>query len=260
MRIGAMNDPRRPLLDEIQWIADSGFDYIDLTIEAPQAALESTDWRVIAAALNDAELDVICHAAPYYPIETPSPLVRQAALDELRRTIDAAAILGASVCTTHFRRWPIYLSDQAGYEYYRQLFDILIRHGEQQNIEVALENSSDNRHQLKYFREIFHRVPNLKLLLDIGHGNVETAASITRDMLFALADRLVHVHLSDNDGHGDDHLPIGAPRHGGIDFMHELRTLRSFSYNGSITLEVFGERRWLAASADLLREKWEQAA
>lgn len=260
MRIGAMNNPRSPLLEEIKWIGEHGFDYIDLTIEAPHAALETTDWRTVAAAIQDAGLDVICHAAPYYPIETPSPLVRQATLDELRRTIDAAAILGATLCTTHFRRWPSYLSEQEGYEYYRQLFDILIRHGAQQNVQVALENSSDNRHQLKYFREIFHRLPDLKLLYDIGHGNVETAASLTRDTLFSLADRLVHVHISDNDGHGDDHLPFGAPRSGGINLAHELRTLRSFRYDAGITVEVFGERRWLLACADLLREKWEQAA
>src|SRR5690606_29940757 len=102
-------------------------------------------------------------------------------------------------------------------EYYRQMYDILIRHGANQEVAVALENRPDNRHQLKHFREIFHRLPDLKLLFDIGHGNIKTAKSMTRDYLFALSDRLVHVHLSDNAGQEDDHLPIGAPKQGGID-------------------------------------------
>lgn len=260
MQLGVMNNPRKPLLDEIAWIAANGFDYIDLTIEAPAAALESTDWQTVHQAIADAGLGVICHAAPYFPIHNPSPAVRQAALDELRRCIDVAKLLGASICTTHFRGWPDYLSESAGYEYYRQLYDILLRHGEAQGVDVALENSSDNRHQLKYFREIFHRLPRLKLLFDIGHGNVNTPKSVTRDYLFALADRLVHVHLSDNNGQGDDHLPIGAPRRGAIDLLHDLRGLRSFGYDRTITLEVFGDRRWLLASADVVRETWERAA
>jgi sugar phosphate isomerase/epimerase len=260
MRIGAMNNPRRPLLDEIAWIAANRFDYIDLTVEAPAAAPESIDWPTVRKVLDDLGLGVVCHAAPYYPIHNPSPLVRQAALDELRRTVDIASVLGATIVTTHFLGWPGYLTENAGYEYYRQLFAVLIPHAAAQGISIAMENSSDNRHQLKYFREIFHRVPDLKLLFDIGHGNVNTAKSMTRDYLFALADRLVHVHLSDNDGRDDEHLPLGAPRRGGIDLGHEVRGLKTFRYDAGITVEVFGARRWLLASAELLREEWQKTS
>ncbi len=260
MRLGAMNNPRNSLLDEIKWIATHGFDYIDVTLEAPAAALESTDWPAVRAAIADHGLDVVCHAAPYYPIDNPSPLVRQAALDELRRTIDAAAVLGATLCTTHFLGWPAYLHEAEGYEYYRQMYTILLRHGAERNVAVALENSPNNRHQLKYFREIFHRLPELKLLYDIGHGNISSAKSMTRDYLFALADRIAHVHISDNAGQADDHLPIGAPKQGGIDLAYVLRTLRSFRYDAGITVEVFGDRRWLLASADLIREQWAKSA
>ncbi len=256
MRIGAMNNPRAPLVDEIRWIAANGFDYIDLAIEAPGATFENTDWVAIRRLLDDVGIGVICHAAPYYPIENPSPIVRQAALDELRRCIDAAQIVGATLCTTHFRGWPTYLSEQAGYEFYRQLLEILVRHGVERNVAVALENSADNRHQLKYFREIFHRLPGLKLLFDIGHGNINTAKSMTRDYLFALADRLAHIHISDNDGTSDTHLPIGAPRRGGIDLTHELRGLRSFRYDATITVEVFGAHDLLLHSAAKVREQW----
>ncbi|MCC6456587.1 MAG: sugar phosphate isomerase/epimerase [Caldilineaceae bacterium] len=260
MHLGVMNDPRRPLLEEIEWIAANGFDYIDLTLEPPGAALENTEWRSIRSAIEQAGLGVICHAAPYLPIESPSPLVRQAALDELRRSIDAAHILGAPLCTIHFRGWPAHLTDAAGYDYYRQMVEILLRHGAGRDVAIALENSAENHHQLKYFREIFHRLPELKLLFDIGHGNIKTAKSMTRDYLFAFSDRLAHVHISDNGGQADDHLPIGAPARGGIDLAHELRGLRSFSYEGGITVEVFGDRRWLVASAELIREVWEVAS
>lgn len=259
MQLGVLNNPRLRLLDEIEWIARNGFQFIDLTLEAPHAALATTDWSAMRAALEMHGLNVVCRAAPDLPIEHPSPAVRQAALDELRRSLDVAHLLGAAVCTTRFRGWPTYLSEAAGYEYYRQSYEILLRHGAECGVQVALENRAQNTHQLKWFREIFHRLPNLKLAYNVGHGNLQTVQSLTREYLFALADRLVHLRISDNDGRDNAHLPFGAPPAGGIDLLRELRTLRSFRYDATITVEILGDRRWLLASAQWLRELWPQA-
>lgn len=259
MQVGAMNAPQGDVFEEIRWIAANGFDFIDLTIEAPSTPTEATPWKGVASAIEESGLGVVCHTAPYLPIGNPSPLVRQAALDELRRSIDVAQIVGAPLCTMHFMGWPSHLSDQEGYEFYRQMLSILVQHGEDRGVAVAMENGIDNRHLHKYFREIFQRVPGLKLLYDIGHGNLATAKSMLREYLFSLNDRLAHIHISDNNGVEDLHLPFGAPMRGGIDLLQNLRTLRSFQYNGTITVEVFGDRRWLAESARLLREQWELA-
>ena len=99
MKLGAMNHPRRNVIDEIKRIAGAGFDFIDLTIEEPATAPTRGDWPVVRRAIEDAGLAVVGHAAPYLPLDNPSPLVRQAALDELRRTLDVAATLGAPLCT-----------------------------------------------------------------------------------------------------------------------------------------------------------------
>jgi len=259
MHLAAINDLRRPLLAEIESIAQQGFEQLDLLMAAPGATLENTDWSAVQATLASNNLKVICQAPAYLPIDNPSPPVRQAALDELRRCVDVAQILGARVCTTRFLGWPAHLSEAAGYEYYRQLYTVLIRHGEERGVQVALENSAQNSHQLKYFREIFHRLPALKLVYNIGHGNIQTAQSLTRDYLFALADRLVHVRLSDNSGQGNERLPFGAPASGGIDLARELRTLRNFNYDSGLTIEVAGDRRWVLASAQLVREAWPEA-
>jgi sugar phosphate isomerase/epimerase len=260
MQIGAMNDPHRQLFGEIEWFAANGFDYIDLTVEAPGAAPESTDWQAVATAIQSVGLGVVCHTAPYLPIDNPSPLVRRAAVDELRRSIDVAQIAGAKLCTMHFMGWPAYLSDAQGYEFYRQMLDVLVRHGQERGVAVAMENNPGVRHQHKYFQQIFRKVPDLKLLFDIGHGHLDTAKSMTREYLFSLNDRLAHIHISDNNGVEDLHLPFGAAIRGGMDLAANLRVLRSFRYDGTITVEVFGDRRWLLASVAVLREEWEKAA
>jgi sugar phosphate isomerase/epimerase len=260
MLIGAANDPNQSLAEEIRRIASEGFAFVDLQMAPPGAALENTDWKSVRAQLEQARLMAVCRAPDYLPIDNPSPIVRQAALDELRRCIDAAGALGASLLTTIFRGWPPYLAEESGYDYLRQYLNILVAHGRPQGVAVALENSADNRRQLKHFREIYRRLPELKLAYDIGNGNIQTAKSMTRDYLFAFADKLAHVRISDNDGAQPSYLPFGAPESGGIDIARELRSLSGFGYDGSITLEIRGDRRWLIACRTMLVELWQQSA
>ena len=52
MIFGMLNNPRTPLLSEIARAARLGFDFLDLTLEAPAAAPESTDWTAVRAALT----------------------------------------------------------------------------------------------------------------------------------------------------------------------------------------------------------------
>jgi sugar phosphate isomerase/epimerase len=259
MQLGLVTNPHISLAKEISWLADNGFNLVDLTLEAPAAAPEAVQWAAVKAALAEQELAVVCRAATYLPLESPAPLVRQAALDEVRRAIDATAAVGSALCTVRFRGWPSHLAEAAGYEYTRQLFGVLLKHGAACGVALALENRAENEHQLKWFREIFNRLPDLKLAYHLGHGNVGTLQSMTREYLFALADRLVHVRISDNDGRHNAYLPLGAPARGGLDFRRDLQTLRSFRYTGPLALQIDGDREWAAASAARLRTWWNAA-
>lgn len=259
MELGLVTNPNRPLVAEMRWLADHGLAVMDLTLETPHAAPEGVKWSELKAVIAEHNLRVVCGSATYLPLENPAPLVRQAALDEVRRAIDVATVLDARLCTVRFRGWPLHFDEATGYEYYRQLFGVLIKHGQERGVAVALENRPENQHQLKWFREIFHRLPNLKLVYHMGHGNVGTLQSMTREYLFALADRLAHVRISDNDGECNRYLPLGAPASGGLDFRRDLQTLRSFRYEGTIALQIDGDRRWAAGSADLFRELWAAA-
>jgi sugar phosphate isomerase/epimerase len=253
MQLGLVTNPRHSLAAEIAWAADHGFSVLDLALEAPAAAPENVKWAEVRSAILERGLQVLCRAATYLPLDNPASLVRQAALDEVRRAIDAAAAVGAPLCTIRFCGWPVYLDERTGYEYYRQLLSVVLKHGAEQGVAVALENSPQNLHQLKYFREIFQRLPDLKLVYHIGHGNLQTMQSMTREYLFALADRLVHLRISDNDGIHTLYLPLGAAP-GGLNLLRELQTVRSFRYDGTVAIEMNGDRRWLVESAKLFRE------
>ncbi|MBS7629846.1 sugar phosphate isomerase/epimerase, partial [Candidatus Bathyarchaeota archaeon] len=67
------------------------------------------------------------------------------------------------------------------------------------------------------------------------------------------SDKIRHVHLSDNDGSGDLHLPIGC---GKIDWHETLRCLKR-CYDGTITLEIFSsDRNYALFSRRSLKEIW----
>ena len=149
--------------------------------------------------------------------------------------------------------WP----ENAGYELYAQLFGLLAGEAAARGVLVAMENTSNNAHQLKHFREIFARSPGLYLVLDVGHANIDVPKNQTREYLFSLADRLAHVHLSDNDGTADQHLPLGAPARGGVSWRRIAADLKSFGYDGTATLEVFaGERAYRQDSARRWQAWW----
>jgi sugar phosphate isomerase/epimerase len=71
---------------------------------------------------------------------------------------------------------------------------------------------------------------------------------------------LIHVHLSDNDGSADQHLPLGGTSRNRTDWLKRIRKLKRTGYDGTLSLEVFTEEReYLLASRKLLQEWWNLA-
>ncbi len=74
---------------------------------------------------------------------------------------------------------------------------------------------------------------NLKFILDTGHANV-SAYSI-ESYLVKLSKYLLHIHLNDNNGVRDEHLPLGA---GTINFPEFFNKIRMMNYRKLFCLEI----------------------
>ncbi len=255
MLIGAINHPFRDVLAEVRWIGENRFDFVDLALEAPAAIPDRIDQAALRSLLNDLGLGIVLRAADL-PVSHPYGRLRRAALDELRTSLDLAAGLGSRLLVTRFQHWPDWLGDEAGVELYGQLYDILCQQGGQSGVAVALENHPNNAHQLKRLRKIVQRSPDLRLALNVGHANLQVARNQTREFLFDMGERVIHVYLSDNDGRENGHLPLAAAQSGGVDWPREIANFKSFAYNRSFTLEIGGDRRWILASREYLSELW----
>lgn len=110
MKIGAMNNPSRDVLQEIERIAENGFDFIDLTLEPSRAYYDCIDACSIKKAARNAGLDVIGHTAFFMPIASSVPRLRECALSEIERTLQVFSEMEVSKVTVH-PQWKIPLHD-----------------------------------------------------------------------------------------------------------------------------------------------------
>ena len=258
MQIGAMTNPYQDLLPQIHWIGKHGFDYVDLAVEPPLANAPDVDSRAVLEIARRYNLDIVVHTSPYLPLASRHSVTREAAWSELAKTVDLAGALGSSLMTIHYLGAPAFFSMQQIIETYENLLKFLLQAAKKSGISIALENSPINQGEAPLFREIFRRVPDARMLLDVGHTHLNTDTNLAGDFLKdpILADRLIHVHISDNNGRDDLHLPLGSVRNG-IDWPDMIHAIRNHPYTGRMTLEVFSpDPEYLLVSRDKLLKWW----
>ncbi|PTY08532.1 sugar phosphate isomerase/epimerase [Opitutaceae bacterium EW11] len=259
MQIGAMNNPSEPVASEIAWMAELKLDFIDLTLEPPEAATWRVDANDLRRRLHDHGLGVIGHTAFYLPLASSFESLRCAALDELKRAAELFAALGAKWMNLHPDGYAPFTDDATILRRNMDSLAAIAEFGKTVGVRVMLENVPGRFNSVAQLEPIFRRVPEAGLHLDIGHSNLSVEHNTAGELIHTFSDRLAHVHLHDNrGGHADLHLALGM---GNMDVPHHVRVLRESGYDGTITLEVFSkDRHFLAYSRDRLREYWDTAA
>ena len=255
MRFGAMNFPVRPVVDEIRAIGALGFDYLELTMDAPLAhhTVVARERAAILTALVDNGMGLVCHLPTFVFAADLTPSIRQASREELRRSLDVAAELGAEKVVAH----PPMISGMGGFaenlvrplvaEGLNQLLD----HAASLDLRVCLENMFPRYRvcvEPTDFLPLFDTRPDLKLTLDTGHAFIEGGKGRRLlDFIEMLGHRLGHLHVSDNKGRCDDHLPVGQ---GAVPFAKVARALKRNAVVDTVTLEIFTDQR-----SDLTRSR-----
>lgn len=256
MLIGAMNHPAQDVPGEIRWMAEMRLDFIDLTLEPPNAATWRINPREIRGMLQDHNMRAVGHTAYYLPFASAFESVRCAAVDELRRCLDAFAEIGVKWMNLHpDRHAPMH---GRAFCIGRNLQSLreLQQHSVQTGVGLMIENLPGDFNSAPQLGELLEPMPELGLHLDIGHANLMVPHNTTGEILRAWSKRLRHVHLHDNKGgHADLHLPLGA---GNLDLRQSLRELMDYGFDDTITLEVFTpDRHFFAYSRDVLRRTWD---
>lgn len=254
MRYGAMNFPILPVAEEISIFSALGFDYLELAMDPPMAHFSQLKQNCgsIRAQLADAGMGLVCHLPTFVHTADLTDRIRQASVAEMLDALETAVELGAEKVVFHpglIRGMGSHVLPAAKALAMESIAAIAAA-GEAAGLKLCIENmfpAYGAFFEPDEYLPIFDRFPKLGLTLDSGHANIRSPGG--RRLLAFLdrfVDRLAHVHISDNSGKGDEHLPVGD---GKVDFPALARRLVAVGYDDTVTFEVFDpDRRRLADS------------
>ncbi len=254
MKIGIMNNPSKSVYDEAEFCGKSGYDFLDLTIEGPEAI--NVDAAELKPILDAYELSVTGHTDPCLPYAYPIQGVRDACFKELERCARIFSDLGAKVMNIH----PCYYCPPAmrnslvsfQIEALQPIADMAASYG----LALVFENYKAPFDRVSTIKRLLTDVPGLGLHLDFGHTNF---GMDNYDVFCGeLGEYIRHVHFSDNRSRNDDHMPLGV---GTVNWQNAVDSLKAISYNSTITLEIFCndpdmQHRYLDLSRTMVRELW----
>jgi sugar phosphate isomerase/epimerase len=263
MLFGATNNPLRPLADEIKTLAILGFDYLELCLDPPEGLPETIRARELMAILDGVGLNVaVAHLPASVWLADIYESIRQASVMEVIKSLDLCARLPVHKAVLH----PGYFTGlirsvpDLGRKHAVASLESILSAARERQVMICLENMFPRTGYL--FRpnemgDILEHYPELMMTLDISHAAISAPAGQTAALIETGGDRIAHVHVSDNRGTDDDHLPVGAGR---VDVSGAFRLLKKIGYDDTMTLEVFSaDRDYLKQSLDKVKIMWAEA-
>jgi sugar phosphate isomerase/epimerase len=262
MRYGAMNFPIKPFLKELEEVGELGFDYVELTMDPPEATPQKilSQKRPIQELLHRYRMGITGHLPTFVLTSDLYESLRKASLQENMEALEAATELGIEKVVLH----PGYITGLGKFvidkakRYGLESIEAILKRANSLGMTLCVENMFPQAQFLTRpyeFEELFQVFPEIRLALDIGHANLGGDRNRALEFVQRYGYRLGHIHANDNFGKEDNHLPIGA---GVIDFERILRAVKETSYDETITIEVFSkDRDYLRMSKEKMKKMWE---
>ena len=262
MQYGAMNNPALPIFSEVETIAGQGFDYLELTMDPPCAHfnLIRTQQKKILNRLRDCGLGLICHMPTFVSLADLSPTIRQASLSEVLESLDVAAALMPMkivVHPAHIGGMGMQVFDHAK-ELAMESLSVIAEKAKRLKLDICLENMFPRARfgvEPADFGFFFDQFSNINMTLDTGHANIASKGGRRiLDFIDQWPDRIHHLHVSDNFGREDNHLPLGT---GTIPFSKLIERLKSSGYDQTVTFEIFSQdREYMTISRKKFERLW----
>jgi len=246
---------------EIEFAGEHGFQGLEIAFEHPATPEQIlSESKQILEAFSRYDLIRIGHTQSFVNICDFSEAIRRASLEETIKALEAAHRLDIDFLTVHPGfMWPVMTKEKAlekTCESIRKLLNV----ADELDLILGVENLPPLFfHPRGYFSRtdefevLFSQVASdrLKFVLDIAHASFRESDNAPK-FLRKFYERLGHVHLSDNFGQRDDHLPLGAGR---VDYKTPMENLKKRGYKGTVTLEIFSkDRDYLLISKRKLEE------
>jgi len=178
----------------------------------------------------------------------------QAVFEHYLGCVEDCATFGVSTMVMHpsFGFEDLPPLSEIGLERFRRIID----KAERSNIKVAMENMLRPQ-AIERAAWLFERIdsPQFGLCYDCGHDHARFSRTAETDLLGQFGQRLMALHLHDNNGTEDEHL---LPFDGTINWPATMRKIAQTGYQGSTALELGGDTQGLAPE-EFLAWAYEQA-
>ncbi len=224
-----------PLIEQIKsW----GYDGIEL----PMFEYDIDANRKIGDHLKQLELGAtaVTVCTPEENPISPDANIRAAALDRLKKAIDACQAAGVThLCGPIHSALGEFTGEGRTEQEWERAQEVLgkaAEHAQQAGVTLVVEYL--NRFECyflncaedcaRFTREVNH--PNLKMMYDTFHANIEEKS--ISNAVQACKDQLVHVHISENDR--------STPGEGGVNWDASFAALKEAGYDGWFVIEAFG--------------------
>jgi len=210
-------------------------------IDESRHALNSKRAKILKNLANSRGLDFTVHA-PFVDINIASPNreLRQVMLKRLEKSMAYAHQLHSKQWVFH-SGWKTAVSNfypNLDWQLNLRSVRTLLAAARKYNVEISIENTPEPfpflLKKTQDFALFFSEIGNdIGITLDIAHAHTSHQ---TLEFIEKFSDKIVHVHISDNEGKYDSHRGIG---HGNIDWKAIAEALRRIRYKGLIMLESF---------------------
>lgn len=202
-------------------------------------------------ALDEKRVDALNHVSGSFNVEytihapfsdlniaTTDNKLRRFILKRMEKSLRYAHELDCKLWVFHPGHHSAISSFYPGMDWHTNLQSVktLLQLGRKYNVKIGMENIPDIFPTIlgnvddfsRFFKELGEDVG---IVLDVGHANVNGDVKVFMDKL---GDRIVHIHVSDNDGKQDSHLGVGK---GTVDWQEFARAVRRIQFRGIVMIE-----------------------
>lgn len=222
----------------VKHLKNIGTSYIEIVDDG---AHELTPKRIktLKETAKSYDLTYSLHA-PFADVNIASPIksLLNASIKRVKQSIEHANDLGAKLLVFHPGALTGISQFYPGVQWKQNVASIkeIYATAEDYGVNVALENLPGKYWFLMNSPEQFanfYRETNLPLgiVMDLGHAHLE---GLIQPFFNQLADKIVHIHASDNDGTDDQHNGVGD---GNIDYTWLAEMLKKIRYDKSVIVE-----------------------
>jgi sugar phosphate isomerase/epimerase len=232
------------LADCLGLIRESGFSMVEVVFSPPHLDYKNEDEvRTAAERIESLGMEAYSFHAPFggdIDISSPDLAKREYALDEILKAVEAAALLSVHYFVVHpgpeDANIPSREERVMRIENVVAVLNRVAIRCEELGIRCVLENKLPhllfgNSSDLLWILASLES-NQIGACLDTGHAYL---AGDLYQLIYKMAPYLRLLHVHDNKGHGDDHLPPGDGR---IDWTALCKELAAVHFQGAFILEL----------------------